>query len=351
MHSRDETRQVSQFTTSAGAQIFQIPMHVFPGLWGYAYLVLLDGESGPYRVLIDAGSGFGDSNQHLQAGFQAVSSLLGRPVGPGDLTHILVTHAHIDHIGGLAYLRPLTAARLGVHELDMRNLTNFEERIIVVSRRLSAFLLEAGVSQARSDKLVEMYRQLKGFFRSVEVDFTYEAAAMHLGPFQFFHVPGHCAGHVVIRLHDVLFSGDHVLNDISPHMAPESLTRFTGLGHYLESLQALHPWAAGVRLTLGGHNQPVTDLPARLDAIRQVHTRRLAQVIEFLSQPHTILETSQVLFGEVHGYNVLLALEEAGAHVEYLYQRGLLAIDNLQELENGAGPLPIRYRGLPRSAD
>jgi hypothetical protein len=46
----------------------------------------------------------------------------------------------------------------------------------------------------------------------------------------------------------------------------------------------------------------------------------------------------------VHGYNVLLALEEAGAHVEYLYQRGLLYIENMDDLENGSGPGAIRYR-------
>ncbi len=60
------------------------------------------------------------------------------------------------------------------------------------------------------------------------------------------------------------------------------------------------------------------------------------------------MEVSQALFGEVHGYNVLLAVEEAGAHVEYLYQRGLLGIDNLEELESNPAPAPIRYRRLPR---
>jgi hypothetical protein len=52
------------------------------------------------------------------------------------------------------------------------------------------------------------------------------------------------------------------------------------------------------------------------------------------------------LFGEVHGYNVLLALEEAGAHIEYLYQRGQLGIENLEELDKASAPLPIRYRCL-----
>jgi hypothetical protein len=42
---------------------------------------------------------------------------------------------------------------------------------------------------------------------------------------------------------------------------------------------------------------------------------------------------------------VLLALEEAGAHVEYLYQHGKLAVHNLEELETEENP-PILYRRL-----
>lgn len=170
---------------------------------------------------------------------------------------------------------------------------------------------------------------------------------MRLGPFEMLHVPGHCAGHVVIRLHDVLFSGDHVLDETSPHQSPEHLTLSTGLDHYLKSLEALRIWAQGVRLTLGGHKKPIIDLPGRIDAIRWLHEQRLHKVLMLLDEPHTIAEVSHALFGEVHGYNVLLALLEAGAHVEYLYQRGLLGIENLAAIEQAHGLLPIRYRCLP----
>ncbi|HEX6304593.1 MAG TPA: MBL fold metallo-hydrolase [Anaerolineales bacterium] len=340
-------QQIQTFTTSLGASIYQLPLEVFPGFWAYAYLALVDDLRGiPMRVLVDTGSGFGDSNAHLEDGLQLVSQLSGSEISLGSLTHILITHGHIDHFGGLSYVRPRSPALLGVHELDRRNLTNYEERLIIIARRLHHFFIEAGVSPHLREGLLDMYQLTKGLFRSVAVDFTYEAANMQVGPFHLLHVPGHCAGHVVIRLHDVIFSGDHILEGISPHQAPEHLTLSTGLAHYLQSLEALEGWTEGINLTLGGHKNPVTNLPARLNDIRALHRERLDQVLDLLAEPGTISDVSRSLFGEVQGYNILLALEEAGAHVEYLYQRGQLAIENISELENSTIPIPIRYRRL-----
>jgi len=331
---------VQTFETSSGGRIYQIPLEAFPGFWTSVYLVLVE----DLRVLIDSGSGYGNSNDQLEAGLSQVSRLeSGKAIGLSDLTHIFITHGHIDHFGGLSYIRPRTEALLGIHELDRRNLTHYEERLVVVGRQMERFLVEAGVSPDRLESLLDLYLITKGLFHSVRVDFTYEAIGMHLGPFEFLHVPGHCAGQVVIRLHDVLFSGDHVLEDITPHQAPESLTLSTGLEHYLQSLDNLEPWANQARLTLTGHKLLIKDLPARLEAIRAAHVERLNLVLEMLVEPHTIAEISRALFGEVHGYTVLLALEEAGAHVEYLYQHGRIGIENLAELEARDGPVVIKY--------
>jgi glyoxylase-like metal-dependent hydrolase (beta-lactamase superfamily II) len=347
MLTREISSEVKRFETCQGAAIFRIPLLAFPSLWGYAYVALVDDEkSTPYRVLIDAGSGFGDSNQHLESGLQAISSQLGYSLGLSDLTHVLITHGHIDHIGGLTYVLTKTSAKVGVHELDKRNLTNYEERLTIVARRLRDYLLEAGLNTEKCNRLIDMYLLTKMVFHSVNVDFTFEKAGMRLGPFEILHVPGHCAGHVVIRLHDVLFSGDHILSHISPHQSPEQLTFSTGLEHYLASLDLLRSWANGISLTLPGHGEPASDLFVRIGEIEQLHQGRLEQVMKLLSQSHTIQDVSDALFGEVHGYNELLALEETGAHIEYLYQRGFLGIENLKELESGVGPFPIRYRSL-----
>ncbi len=337
------TFQTVQFYESDhGARIYQIPVEGFPGFWVYVYLVLVD----DYQVMIDSGSGFGVCNEHLVRGIEAIKSRENVAVGLDQLTHILITHGHIDHFGGLPYICSHSAALVGVHELDLRNLTNTEERLAIVSLRLDRFLEEAGIKLERRKELIQIYKLTKLDYVPVPIEFTYERIGMKLGPFEMLHVPGHCAGQVVIRLHDVLFSGDHVLADISPHQAPERLVLNTGLGHYLDSLSNLELWATGIRLTLGGHNSPILDLKTRLGEIRQVHRDRLATVTTILQEPHTVSEVSTRLFEHVHGYNVLLALEESGAHVEYLYQRGILGIANLSELEASDSPVPIYYQAL-----
>jgi hypothetical protein len=66
--------------------------------------------------------------------------------------------------------------------------------------------------------------------------------------------------------------------------------------------------------------------------------------LEFFSSPNTVYKLSEFLFGAPAGYDALLAVEEAGAHVEYLYQRGNLKIANLEELGNTKTHLPLIYQ-------
>ncbi len=330
------------YTSSGNASIYQIELHEFPGLVGNVYLVI----TGNYRVLIDTGSGFGDANNELEKGLKEVSNQRGEDCSLGSLSHIFITHGHIDHFGGLPYIAEKSRAKVCIHELDRRIVSNHQERLSIAGHRLEEFLIEAGVSEEHRTRELEMYKITKSLFRSVDVNETYEAIGMKIGPFEFFHVPGHCAGHVLIRLHDVLFSGDHILEKTSPHQAPEQITLSTGLDTYLRSLEITRPFSKKVRLTLGGHENPVLDLNKRIDEIRAVHLARLKRILKILAKPHTTAEVSKYLFGKVEGYTVLLALEEAGAHVEYLYQRGFLKITNLPQIEENSDLVPILYQCL-----
>jgi glyoxylase-like metal-dependent hydrolase (beta-lactamase superfamily II) len=328
------------YKTSGDADVYQISLREFPGLVGNVYLVIV----GKYRVLIDSGSGFFESNIDLGQGLDEISNIRGEDCSLPKLSHIFITHGHIDHFGGLSAIRNQTNAKICIHELDRRIVSNHEERLMLAAHRLEEFLLEAGVKDDQVAGLLEMYKITKSLYRSVNVDLSYEAMGMRLGPFKFLHVPGHCAGHVVILLHDYLFSGDHILEKTSQHQAPEQITLSTGLETYLKSLDVVRPLSNKVRFILGGHENPMIDLENRIDEIRSIHQERLNKVLDFLSTPHTIADIAKYLFGKVSGCTILLALEEAGAHVEYLYQRGYLEITNLKEIEENSKLIPIIYR-------
>jgi glyoxylase-like metal-dependent hydrolase (beta-lactamase superfamily II) len=262
---------------------------------------------------------------------------------PGDLSHILLTHAHIDHYGGLSKLKRLTRAKIGCHELDVQTVAHHEARLALISRRLAAFLAESGLADETRDQLLSIYRFTKALHQSVPVDFTYEASDMHIGPFDLIHLPGHCPGHVALRLDDVVFCGDMVVEGVTPHLSPESINPYSGLDHYLESLARLEGWSKDARLVLNGHDDVITDLPSRIEGTYQNLIRRMSKAVQALREHLTIAEICTATYGEMAGYNQLLVIEKTGAYAEYLYGYGLIEITNPGDVEQS---LPARYRRL-----
>lgn len=316
--------------TTGGARIHRIPLQAFPNFWAFVYVV----QKGAYCVLIDTGSGTDLSHENLVSGFQQAG------MQASDLTHVVLTHAHIDHFGGLTKLRPITRAKIGCHELDLQTVAHHEARLALIGRRLAAFLAETGLAEETREQILSIYRFSKAIYQSVPVDFTYEAEHMQLGPFEFIHLPGHCPGHVAIRMDDVVFCGDMVVEGVTPHLSPESINPYSGLDHYLESLARLQHWVKDARFILNGHDDVIADLPAQIDATKQNIIRRVGKAVEALHEPLTIEEICKAAYGETGGYHQLLVTEKIGAYVEYLYEHGLIEITNPEEMEQGK---PARY--------
>jgi len=326
------------FETYSGTQIYRLPLEAFPGFWVYAYLV----QKNENIYLIDCGSGTESSHHNLLNGLQQSG------YQPSDLTHILLTHAHIDHFGGLTKLKPLTNAKVGCHELDLQTVAHHEARLALISRRLASFLAETGLAKEEQDQLLSIYRFTKALYQSIPVDFTYEFMDMQVGPFEMIHLPGHCPGHVAMRLDDFIFCGDMVVEGVTPHFSPESINPNSGLDHYLFSLTRLAQWSKDVHLFLNGHDDLITDLSARIDATHQNLIRRMGKAVKALSEPVTIAAVCVAVYGETSGYQHLLVIEKTGAYVEYLYERGFIEITNPEELEKDQ---PARYRRLRDISD
>jgi len=82
-------------------------------------------ESGNELVLIDSGAGKGTA--------RILKNMENLGFYPGNVRHILITHGHIDHTGGLKELQAKTGAAVVAHELELDAIENGNPRLTAAS--------------------------------------------------------------------------------------------------------------------------------------------------------------------------------------------------------------------------
>lgn len=162
-------------------------------LSGYSRAYLLDDEEAGL-MLIDT---LADKDGRLV--LEELRKLRRRPE---DLKHILLTHAHRSHIGGLAYLKIVSGATVYSHE--------WEADIIAGRRKPQP------VSLWPTPPL-KTYTQRLGLALGVGATpcpvNKYLAGGDKVGPVQVIHTPGHTPGHLVFYWPQrrALFTGDNIV--------------------------------------------------------------------------------------------------------------------------------------------
>jgi glyoxylase-like metal-dependent hydrolase (beta-lactamase superfamily II) len=147
------------------------------------------------------------------------------------------------------------------------------------------------------------------------------------------HTPGHTAGHVCLYERDkrILFSGDHVLGDITPNIATWS-DEGDPLADYLDSLALVA--RLEVALCLPGHRTPVKDCRGRIEALVEHHRERADEVLQILSRgPRNAYDTAAEMTWSIRArswaeFPVMqrwFATGEATAHLRYLEGTGQVA--------------------------
>ncbi|WP_299356044.1 MBL fold metallo-hydrolase [uncultured Shimia sp.] len=198
-------------------------------------------------AVIDPGP---DSDAHLEAILAALE--------PGQsISHILVTHAHVDH-------SPL-AARL--------------------SQRCGADIWAFGDALAgRSAVMQELAAQgLAGGGEGVDASFrpdhTLADGELVMGDgwqLETLHTPGHFGNHVSFAWNDICLTGDHVMGWASSLVSPPDgdLTDFMASCHRLNARQ----WS----VFHAGHGAPITEPNARLDWLIDHRLGREAEILAAL---------------------------------------------------------------------
>jgi len=158
-----------------------------------AYLV----ETPAGLLLID--TGYPNSPRKILAALEK----LGRK--PQDIQHILCTHGHPDHIGGLAEMVRQTGAETWMHEIDAPVAESGEMRPIhpvggLRSRLLFTFAIAAG--------------RLSGRLETCQIDHRFTDDTPLPFGLRAIHAPGHAAGQVVLYWPErrILFAADSCMN-------------------------------------------------------------------------------------------------------------------------------------------
>ena len=99
---------VAKIQTDLGP-VYRIRARVLPHLSGAICLFQLTADD---WVMIDAGCGSEESNSDLEHGMDVLRSEFDESFSVSAIRHIILTHAHIDHFGGVYEWKRRTGAEV-----------------------------------------------------------------------------------------------------------------------------------------------------------------------------------------------------------------------------------------------
>ena len=119
-----------------------------------------------------------------------------------------------------------------------------------------------------------------------------------------------------------MFSGDHILQKITPNIGWHPYSGPDPLGDYLQSLRAT--LALGATRLLPSHGPIVEEPDTRIHALLQHHDRRLQSCVEALgTTPQTAYAVSLHVFGtSLDHFGRWMAMGETLSHLEHLVHQG-----------------------------
>ena len=190
---------------------------------------------------------------------------------------VLLTHLHSDHAG----LAPEAAQdrTIYVSEVDRPSLADLHYRQVYWGRSDERFQAEGFprhlmLQLHEANPARSMAPPVGGHYQGLQDGAVLEAGGYRL---QCLLMPGHTPGQMCYWMEEqgVMFTGDHVLFDITPNITAWSQLR-DSLGTYLESLRRID--AYDVRLALPGHRK-TGDFHQRIAQLLEHHQRRLDEAL------------------------------------------------------------------------
>ncbi|TAK36871.1 MAG: MBL fold metallo-hydrolase [Chloroflexota bacterium] len=303
-----------------GIHWFRVKIPVGPK---HGNIYLLEDSDGP--VLIDAGFPSDEVWTELTAQMSRVG------YAPRDIVTVIGTHEHQDHAGASARLRELFGTTVWLHESAFLNTNRFANNRDYWSPTGRQWWSRIGLP---ADELALMEQD---FNNTPPIEpFEYdrgltEGEILTIGghDYQVIWTPGHSEAHICLydMRRRILFSGDHVLPKITPHIARDHATRPNPLQDYKRSLSKVA--RLPLDLVLPGHYRPFKNGTGRIAEIQQHHEERMRAVEQTLGHKgRTAWEITWDVFGDNPSLvDRQLACSETIANLYYLAACGRVDIE------------------------
>ena len=261
---------------------------------------------------------------------EAGESLLSGPLAGRQVSRVIVTHFHPDHVGLAGWLCQELGAELWMTQTEwlMAQALSIDERNHIHGSRVDFYrahgLDEDWLSQFadRGEPYRTRVAPVPSVFRRMEAG---QRIRIGRHDWEVMIGRGHAPEHACLYSADagVLISGDIVLPRITPNVSVwPSQPEADPLGEYLGCLDQFVDLPADT-LVLPSPRLPFHGLHARVQALKDHHDDRLADVMGALDQPRTAADILPVLFRrKLDLHQIGFAIGEAIAHLAYLHQRG-----------------------------
>jgi hydroxyacylglutathione hydrolase len=273
-----------------------------------------------------------DTGVATRKAFQALESgLATHGIAVSDVRRVILTHKHIDHIGNAWRIQGerIEEIEILIHESECRSVEDVDplgNRFSqLVSQRLREWHAPESSQPENSSKAMPVWELEPATAQGLVDGQLIELADGHL---EVIHTPGHTMGSICLRYESYLFTGDHVLPDVSPNIGGGDMRRSGMLEHFLASLERVQNMTDVVDV-MPGHGEPFTKLHQRCRELVSHHEERLGKIVAILrNEPLTVYEVAGKLFGKLDDFHVVLGCAEANAHLEFLVNQDQVASED-----------------------
>lgn len=227
-------------------------------------------------------------------------SLIQQATEGARISHILITHAHLDHSQSARKLAQATHAPI------------------------AAF----GAAHAGRRKIMSELAELGGIGggEGVDKDFVpdlelaqHDIVSNSEVMLTTHHIPGHFAGHLAFELEDIVFCGDHIMDWSTSIVSPPD----GHVGDFLNSCR--HLIARNPTMCLSGHGGKLTDPIGRLEWLITHRLEREAQLMSVLTEnPQSLQRLVEQVYVDIPQHLFPAASRNLLAHLIDLWEQGLV---------------------------